>query len=108
MIQNTQDTSNVKPSNPPRKRRERGRKVEIIGRVKGDKMAKTISVEVVRKVKHPRYKRFVKRTSVFKAHDEKEKAKVGDWVRIYERAPLSKTKCWVLAEVLQDKEKKVQ
>ena len=80
--------------------RTRGRRVEITGKVKSHKMDKTISVEVLRTLKHSRYKRFIKRVSVFKAHDEKEQAKVGDWVRIYESAPISKTKSWVLAEVL--------
>ena len=87
---------------------KRGRRVEIIGRVKSDKMAKTISVTVLRTLKHPRYKRFIKRLSVFKAHDEKEQAKVGDWVRIYEVAPISKTKSWLLAEVLQQAEEAVK
>ncbi|MCB9072162.1 MAG: 30S ribosomal protein S17 [Bdellovibrionaceae bacterium] len=83
---------------------ERGRTREVVGTVISDKMHKTISVKIYRTVMHPRYKKFVKRTSVFKAHDEKNEAKMGDKVRIYETRPLSKTKRWKLAEVVQKAE----
>ena len=79
---------------------ERGLRREIIGVVKSDKMDKTISVLVERKVKHKRYRKYILRNSVMKAHDEKNQAKTGDKVLIYEARPLSKTKRWRLAKVL--------
>jgi small subunit ribosomal protein S17 len=71
-----------------------------VGVVTSDKMNKTIVVEVERRVPHPRFKKIVRRTSTFHAHDEKEEAKIGDKVRIMETRPLSKTKRWRLIEVL--------
>jgi small subunit ribosomal protein S17 len=79
----------------------RGRRVEVIGQVVSDKMDKTISVVTYRMVKHDKYGKYVKKTTVMKAHDEKNVAKVGDTVKIFESRPLSKTKRWVLAEVLE-------
>ena len=74
---------------------------EKIGVVTSDKMNKTIKVEVSRRVTHAKYKKTINRTSVFKAHDEKEEAGLGDRVLIYETAPISKTKRWKLAKVLE-------
>jgi len=71
-----------------------------VGVVTSDKMNKTIVVEVERRVPHPRFKKIVRRTSTFHAHDEKEEAKIGDKVRIMDTRPLSKTKRWRLIEVL--------
>lgn len=79
----------------------RGRKIEVVGEVISDKMDKTISVLIYRMVKHPKYGKYVKKTSVFKAHDEKNEAKIGDIVKIRETRPLSKTKRWALAEVVE-------
>lgn len=79
----------------------RGRKVEVVGEVVSDKMDKTISVQVYRTVRHPKYGKYMKRSSVFKAHDEKGEAKMGDIVRIQETKPLSKTKRWKLAEIVE-------
>jgi small subunit ribosomal protein S17 len=79
----------------------RGRKIEVTGEVVSDKMDKTISVLIYRMVKHPKYGKYVKKTSVFKAHDEKNQAKTGDIVKIRETRPLSKTKRWTLAEVVE-------
>lgn len=79
----------------------RGRRVEVIGQVVSNKMDKTISVVTYRMVKHDKYGKYVKKTTVMKAHDEKNVAKVGDTVKIFESRPLSKTKRWVLAEVLE-------
>ena len=79
---------------------ERGRKNILTGQVVSDKMHKTISVLIYRLVKHPKYKKYVKKTSVFKVHDENNKAKVGDKVRIFETKALSKTKRWKLLEFL--------
>lgn len=79
----------------------RGRKIEVVGHVVSNKMDKTISVLIYRTVKHEKYGKYIKKTSVFKAHDEKNIAKEGDTVRIRESRPLSKTKRWTLVEVLQ-------
>lgn len=79
----------------------RGRKIEVVGEVISDKMDKTISVLIYRMVKHPKYGKYVKKTSVFKAHDETNQAKTGDVVKIRETRPLSKTKRWTLAEVVE-------
>ena len=74
---------------------------EKVGIVTSDKMNKTIKVEVGRRVTHAKYKKTINRTSVFKVHDEKEEAGFGDRVLIYETAPISKTKRWKLAKVLE-------
>ena len=74
---------------------------EKVGLVTSDKMTKTITVAVAGRVMHPKYKKFLNRTSVFKAHDEKEEAGIGDKVLIFETAPISKTKRWKLAKVLE-------
>jgi small subunit ribosomal protein S17 len=71
-----------------------------VGRVVSDKMAKTIVVEVERRVQEAEYRRTIRRTSRFLAHDEKGEAHLGDRVRIEETRPLSKTKRWRLQEVL--------
>jgi small subunit ribosomal protein S17 len=72
-----------------------------IGIVTSNKMTKTITVAVERKVKHPIYGKFVKKTTKFHAHDEKNEATIGDIVRIMETRPLSKTKRWRLVEVVE-------
>jgi small subunit ribosomal protein S17 len=72
-----------------------------IGVVTSNKMAKTITVAVERKVKHPIYGKFVKKTSKFHAHDDKNECSIGDVVRIMETRPLSKTKRWRLVEVVE-------
>ncbi|MGB9599764.1 MAG: 30S ribosomal protein S17 [Myxococcota bacterium] len=72
----------------------------LIGKVVSDRMEKTISVEVKRRVMHPKYKKFLTRRSVFKVHDEKNEAKVGDTVMFKETRPLSKTKRFKLVKIL--------
>ncbi len=79
----------------------RGRKIEVTGEVISNKMEKTISVLIYRMVQHKKYGKYVKKTSIFKAHDEKKQAKIGDIVRIYETRPMSKTKRWALSEVVE-------
>lgn len=74
---------------------------EKIGEVVSAKMAKTIVVQVVRRVPHPLYKRIVTQRKKFYAHDEQQQAKVGDVVRIVESRPLSKLKRWTLGEVIR-------
>jgi small subunit ribosomal protein S17 len=76
-------------------------KNEKIGQVVSTKMAKTIVVEVSRRVPHPLYKRIIAKRKKFYAHDEQGTAKMGDVVRIIESRPLSKLKRWTLAEVVR-------
>ena len=71
-----------------------------VGVVTSTKMDKTIVVNYVARVQHPKYKKIVKKSKKFYAHDENSTAKVGDKVRIVETRPLSKLKCWELVEVL--------
>jgi small subunit ribosomal protein S17 len=71
------------------------------GVVTSNKMEKTITVAVERKVKHPIYGKFVKKTTKFHAHDEKNECSIGDVVEIMETRPLSKTKRWRLAEIVE-------
>jgi len=80
---------------------ERNLRKEKTGVVTSDKMEKTITVTIERRVKHPIYGKFVKTTKKFKAHDEKNDAKTGDIVKISETRPLSKTKRWRLVEVVE-------
>lgn len=80
---------------------ERKRRKTRMGIVSSDKMNKTITVAVERKVKHPIYGKFVKKTTKFHAHDEQEVAGIGDTVRIMETRPLSKTKRWRLVEIIE-------
>lgn len=78
-----------------------GHKNEKVGEVVSTKMAKTIVVEVTRRVPHPVYKRIVVKRKKFYAHDEQGDAKQGDIVRIVESRPLSKMKRWTLGEVVR-------
>jgi small subunit ribosomal protein S17 len=64
-------------------------------------MDKTITISVERKVKHPIYGKFLKKTTKFMAHDEKNECSIGDIVKIMETRPLSKNKCWRLLEVVE-------
>jgi small subunit ribosomal protein S17 len=80
---------------------ERNLRKTRIGVVVSNKMDKTITVAVERKVKHPIYGKFLKKTTKFHAHDEKNECTVNDVVRIMETRPLSKTKRWRLVEVVE-------
>ena len=80
---------------------ERNLRKERIGVVVSNKMEKSIVVLVERKVKHPKYGKFVKKSTKFMAHDEKNAANMGDTVRIMETRPLSKNKCWRLVEIVE-------
>jgi small subunit ribosomal protein S17 len=80
--------------------RERGERTELIGKVTSAKMEKTIVVEVIRLVQHAKYRRVIRITKKFYAHDEKRQAKQGDTVSISSSRPLSKLKRWRLKEVL--------
>jgi len=80
---------------------ERNLRKERIGLVVSNKMNKSIVVTIERKVKHPKYGKFVKKTSKFVAHDEQNTCNIGDTVKIMETRPLSKTKNWRLVEVIE-------
>lgn len=80
---------------------ERNLRKTKIGVVSSNKMDKTITVKVERKIKHPLYGKFLKKTNSFHAHDEKNECSIGDTVKIMESRPLSKTKRWRLIEVIE-------
>ena len=74
---------------------------ERVGKVTSNKMEKSISVMVERKIKHPLYGKYVKKSNSFMAHDEKNECQIGDLVRIMETRPLSKIKRWRLVEIIE-------
>jgi small subunit ribosomal protein S17 len=80
---------------------ERNFRKQREGVVVSNKMTKSIVVEVESRLKHPKYGKFLKKTSRFMAHDEKEECQIGDIVRIMETRPLSKNKCWRLVEIIE-------
>lgn len=80
---------------------QRASRKERIGTVVSDKMDKTITVKVDRVAHHPVYNKLMRMASKFKAHDEKNAAKIGDTVKIEETRPLSKTKRWRLVEIMK-------
>ena len=80
---------------------ERNMRVSRIGRVVSDKMQKTVVVAIDRLVQHPLYKKGVKHTIKFKAHDENNEAHIGDTVKIVQTRPLSKNKCWRVVEIVE-------
>ncbi len=80
---------------------ERNLRKTKLGVVSSNKMDKTITVSVERKVKHPLYGKFVKKSTKFHAHDEQNECSIGDTVKIMESRPLSKTKKWRLVEVVE-------
>ncbi|HEV8514474.1 MAG TPA: 30S ribosomal protein S17 [Cyclobacteriaceae bacterium] len=79
----------------------RNSRKERVGKVVSNKMQKSISVAMNRKVKHPIYGKFMNKTTKFMAHDEKNEAGIGDTVRIMETRPLSKNKRWRLVEIIE-------
>jgi small subunit ribosomal protein S17 len=80
---------------------ERNLRKERVGLVRSTKMDKTIVVAVERKVKHPKYGKFVKKTTTFMAHDDKNECGAGDMVKIMETRPMSKNKRWRLVEIIE-------
>ena len=80
---------------------ERKLRKERVGLVVSNKMEKSIVVQIERKVKHPKYGKFVRRSTKLVAHDEKNDCNIGDKVRIMETRPLSKMKCWRLVEIIE-------
>jgi small subunit ribosomal protein S17 len=73
----------------------------LLGEVVSNRMQKTITVKVERRLRHPIYERVIKRSKKFHAHDEHNQCQIGDLVRIIETRPLSKTKCWRLLEIVR-------
>ncbi|GAB2521091.1 30S ribosomal protein S17 [Spirosoma aerophilum] len=80
---------------------ERNARKERIGRVTSNKMQKTITVAIDRKVKHPMYGKFMNKTKKLTVHDEKNECGIGDTVRVMETRPLSKNKRWRLVEIIE-------
>jgi small subunit ribosomal protein S17 len=80
---------------------KRNLRKERVGIVTSDKMQKSIVVAVERKVKHPKYGKFVKKTTKFVAHDENNDCHIGDTVKIMETRPLSKSKNWRFVEIIE-------
>jgi small subunit ribosomal protein S17 len=80
---------------------ERNLRKERTGVIVSNKMDKSVIVQVTRNVKHPIYGKFVKKTTKFIAHDEKNECNIGDTVRIMETRPISKNKCWRLVEIVE-------
>ena len=80
---------------------DRNMRKTLVGKVKSNKMEKTIVVAIEDSVKHPLYKKIVKKTYKLKAHDETNDAKIGDTVRVMETRPLSKDKRWRLVEIME-------
>jgi small subunit ribosomal protein S17 len=81
---------------------EQGEQRRTIGRVVSDKMNKSVTVSVERKIKHPVYGKYIRRTTKIMAHDEANQCKVGDVVAISECRPISKNKAWRVVEVVQE------
>ena len=80
---------------------ERNQRKVREGLVTSNKMDKSIVVSVERKLKHPKYGKFLKRTTKLMAHDEQNECNIGDRVRVMETRPLSKNKCWRLVEIIE-------
>ena len=95
--------SNISTNTPaqPTTATERSNRKERVGEVIANKMTKTIIVRVERRFPHPKFKKVITGYKKFYAHDEKSEAKVGDRVRIQETRPLSKTKRWLLVEIVE-------
>ena len=80
---------------------DRNMRKTLVGKVKSNKMEKTIVVAIEDSVKHPLYNKIIKRTITVKAHDEKNECNIGDVVRVMETRPLSKDKRWRLVEIIE-------
>jgi small subunit ribosomal protein S17 len=96
MVISQPETAATQPATPSKTVREK------VGRVVSNKMQKTVVVAVENRSAHPKYGKIIVKTRRFKAHDEDNRCKVGDRVRITESRPLSKTKRWQVADILQE------
>lgn len=97
----SQTTTATIPTTGVKAELERNARKERIGRVTSNKMQKTITVAVDRKVKHPMYGKFMNKTKKLTVHDEKNECGIGDTVRVMETRPLSKNKRWRLVEIIE-------
>ena len=95
------DTPTTTEAAAPAAEEKRGLRKTRVGVVISNKMAKTAVIETVTRVPHPKFRKIIKQSKKFYAHDEENKAQVGDLVRIMETRPLSKLKRWRLVEVLK-------
>ena len=89
------EEKNIMPQKRQTKRKTR------VGLVTSNKMEKSITVSIEKRVKHPIYKKYFKKTTKFMAHDEKNECTIGDMVKIMETKPLSKNKRWRLVEIVE-------
>ncbi|WP_080238294.1 30S ribosomal protein S17 [Spirosoma rigui] len=94
-------TAPATPATGAKAESERNARKERIGRVTSNKMQKTITVAIDRKVKHPMYGKFMNKTKKLTVHDEKNECGIGDTVRVMETRPLSKNKRWRLVEIIE-------
>ena len=101
MAEETPVSTEAVPSSEEAATTTRNLRKTRVGNVVSNKMAKTVVVETVTRVPHPKFRKIVKHSKKFYAHDEEGKAQVGDLVRIMETRPLSKLKRWRLVEVLK-------
>jgi small subunit ribosomal protein S17 len=101
MSEESKDIQEGTGESPVSKTPVRGRRTEKIGLVTSDKMTKTVVVRVDRLIKHPIYKRYVRKRDKFMAHNEIEGIGIGDQVRIVETRPLSARKRWRVVEVVR-------
>lgn len=99
--QEKQQTTAVVSSTGNKAESDRNARKERIGRVTSNKMQKTITVAIDRKVKHPMYGKFMNKTKKLTVHDEKNECGIGDTVRVMETRPLSKNKRWRLVEIIE-------
>ena len=99
--QEKQQTTAVVSSTGTKAESERNARKERIGRVTSNKMQKTITIAIDRKVKHPMYGKFMNKTKKLTVHDEKNECGIGDTVRVMETRPLSKNKRWRLVEIIE-------
>lgn len=96
-----QPQATAAPATGAKTESERNARKERIGRVTSNKMQKTITVAINRKVKHPMYGKFMNKTKKLTVHDEKNECGIGDTVRVMETRPLSKNKRWRLVEIIE-------
>lgn len=94
-------TDQTNQDNAPRHQRPTGFKRRLAGRVKSNKMSKTVVVQVVRYFRDPVYKKYVRTRTSYKAHDESDSCRVGDRVEIIESRPLSREKRWKVVRVIE-------
>jgi small subunit ribosomal protein S17 len=101
MSDETKDTAQVEQAEQQVEKPTTGFKRKLAGRVKSNKMTKTVVVQVIRYFRHPVYKKYVRSRTSYKAHDEENTCRVGDRVEIIESRPMSREKRWKVVRVLE-------